>query len=182
MNTWLGISEEIKTFFKEKVAKDFYLQLQETEDNPEMREPYVDLQSLPHKNFTPPDWIQPENSKPYHAPYVLIQTYNLRVNGDTVTMGVRAIFGVYASGIYENDLMADPSLSVPDNKAYVDLMLIIQKAIEVITANPVFGKSQLADNEIRADIYDLDHIWTYAYGYVEFDVQYFTQINSGLNL
>lgn len=171
-NTWLGISEKIKEFFEENVAKDYYLQLQDTEDEPQYREPYVDLQTLPHKNFVPPDWIQPTNAKPYHAPYILIQTHSVRINDDLATMSVRAIFGVYSS---ENNTTSIDTLKVPDNKAYVDLMNVMQKALEAINKNRVFGNAQLADTEITAEIYDTENpTWPFAYGYITFDVQYYT--------
>lgn len=173
MNTWLGISEKIKEFFEENVAKGFYLQLQDTEDDPEYRQPYVDLQNLPHKNFIPPDWIQYPNAKPYYAPYILIQTYNLRINNNIATMSVRATFGVYASGKYETD---NVKLNVPDNKAYIDLMNIMQKAIEAVNSIGAFGNAELSENsEITADVYDMEEPpYPFAYGYLSFDVQYFT--------
>jgi len=181
-NTWLGISEKIKEFFQNYVATGFYLQLQDTEDEPLMREPYVDLQCLPHKNFVPPDWIQPSSGKPYKAPFILIQTHNLRIQSDTVTLGVRAIFGVYASGNYSAD---EPTLILPDNKAYIDLMLIMQRAVEAITTHQTFGNAQIAAGaEVNVDIYDLDApTWPFTYGYITFDVQYRASgITTELNL
>ena len=180
-NTWLGISEKIKEFFKENVAKGFFLQLQDTEEEPEYREPYVDLQTLPHKNFVAPgDWVF-TSSKPFQAPYILIETQNVRINNDVVTMGIRAIFGVYASGNYEAE---DVALIVPDNKAYIDLMNVMQKGMDAVNSIRTFGNAQLAEGtEITADIYDMDTpTYPYAYGYMTFDVQYHTSSSVELNL
>ena len=170
-NTWIGISEKVKEFFENNVAKDFLLQLQDTEDDPQYREPYVDLQTLPHKNFIPPDVIN-YNGKSFQAPYILVQTYNLRTNDDIATLSVRAVFGVYASGNYETE---DLTLNMPDNKAYIDLMNIIQKAMTEVNTKRKFGNAVLTDSDITADIYDLDvPPYPYSYGYMEFDVQYNT--------
>ena len=178
-NTWLGISEKIKEFFINNIAKDFYLQLQDSEDDREYREPYVDLQTLPHKNFVPPNFIQ-YGAKTFQAPCILIETYNVRVDGNKVTMSVRAIFSVYASESYEVD---DVLLKVPDNKAYIDLMNIMQKALTEVSTKGIFGNARLAEGtEITADIYDLDvPPYPYAYGYMTFDVQYHTA-SAELNL
>lgn len=180
-NTWLGVSESIKDFFEDAVKKNAWFQLQDTEDEPQYREPYVGLQNLPHKNFTPPEWFQPETSKPYHAPYILIQTHNLRISGEEATLGVRAVFGVYSSGV---NYAEDVTLNVPDNKAYIDLMNIIQKAITEINNVKSFGGAMLnEDTGITADTYETDTpTWPYAYGYVEFDVDYFTTSSSNYNL
>jgi len=172
MNTWYGISEKIKEFFLEKIAKDFYLQLQDTEDEPITKIPYVELQSMPHKNFTPPDTWLINNKEVCKAPYILIQTGNLRIKNDTVTMAVRAVFGVYSSGNYDTEKL----VNMPDNKSYIDLMLIMQKAIDTINITQTMGNAQIAQySEIVADVYDLDApTYPYSYGYINFDVEYRT--------
>lgn len=170
-NTWLGISEQIKKFFEDKVANDIFLQLQDTEDDPVYRKPCVVLQNFPHKNFSPPDGFSDE----YQAPSILIQTHSLKAKNETITLSVRAIFSVYSSVNYESENLKN---YVPDNKSYADLMIIMQKAIESIRTYQSFGNAILAtDSEITADIYEFElPTWPYGYGFIEFDVQYYSPL------
>ncbi|BAK99710.1 hypothetical protein OBV_25120 [Oscillibacter valericigenes Sjm18-20] len=156
--------DALQAYLKEKVADQILLQRepeQGEESAPREKDSYVHptvpIIRLPHQNFNPAG---------FQVPFLAVCFDSDDDGEDEHTMDIRLVAGVYGGGNYEGDI--DPD-GIPDNKGYLDLINLMEKAkLELLSAGIIGGACRVY-KPVSMKIYDED-TWPCWFGNVTFAV------------
>lgn len=158
--------DALQAYLKEKVADQILLQreLEQGEESaPRKKDSYVHptvpIIRLPHQNFNP---------EGFQVPFLAVCFDSDDDGEDEHTMDIRLVAGVYGGGNYEGDI--DPD-GIPDNKGYLDLINLMEKAkLELLSAGIIGGACRVY-KPVSMKIYDTEEdTWPYWYGNITFAV------------
>lgn len=156
--------DALQAFLKERVAEHILLQrepMQGEESAPTEPDSYVHpsvpIIRLPHQNFNPDG---------FQVPFLAVCFDSDDDGDDEHTMDIRLVAGIYGGGNYEGD--ADPD-GIPDNKGYLDLINLMEKAKLELLSEGIIGGACRVCKPVSMKPYDED-TWPYWYGNITFPV------------
>jgi hypothetical protein len=159
--------EALKSFTEDKIAPAFLLMKEPTlnvdvmdmrEQDTEYVHPYVDICDMPHKNFQPID---------FQCPSILWDFDEAEDSGnygDGRTISIRAHVSTYGGNMYK--AIDGVATKLPDNKAYIDLLNVLEFMYQKMSEDPTIGGKLMIHNPITYGKYD-GAFYPYAYGYIQ---------------
>lgn len=161
--TPLDVLNKVKSFTEEHIAP-FLLMRKEPKktgdimtkpsdtETPEFVHPAVEIGTIPHKNFQPLEFQCP----------MILWTFDETTDAGTYDEGrivrLRANVSAYTSGLYKENTL------LPDNRAFIDLVNVLEKIYQEITKKNVINGVGIM-KPITYGIYD-GVFYPYAYGYL----------------
>jgi hypothetical protein len=120
--------------------------------------PYVDIGTVPHKNFQPLD---------FQCPMILwafdeTQDDGNYTEGRIITL--RAYVSTYGGGVYKS--VDGVQTKIPDNKSYVDLLNVLETMYQQICKDMTAGGKLSLHKPITFGVYD-GAFYPYSYGYFQ---------------
>lgn len=155
--TTLDALNALKKFITEKIASEMLLQKEGTHP-PEYVHPYVELLTLPHKNFTP--------ARDFQVPLIMISLDSAKDDAFENELQIRITFGVYGGGFYKDDNGAETN--IPDGKGYIDLINLIERTKLALAAAGVIEGAGTITRPFSFGTYDTEIVYPYWYGYLSF--------------
>lgn len=133
---------------------------------PKMVTPKVTIGCLPHHNFSlygaPDDMFQ--------APYILVGYEDSELNKEDSEINILIQVCCYTSETYD-----ETSLGMPDNKAFIDLTLLLEYLRSKIMQNECSGS---LESGVRIGTYNVKELtYPYSFGYVSFSVKTIRKTN-----
>lgn len=152
----------LKKFIEEKVASKVLLQKEPNENDipsnePEYVHPYVEIMTLPHKNFTPVN---------FQVPYILIGLTNGTDAANEHPLNIQIQFATYGG-----NMMFKETANIPDSSGFIDLLNLIEKTKHELVQEPTINGCGVVNKPIMYGVYNEQITYPYSYGYLTFDMQ-----------
>ena len=157
----------LKAFTEDKIAPHLLLmkEPQISADVMEMQEqeieyvhPYVDIGDIPHKNFQPLDFQTPM------ILWTFDETEDSGSYSEGRTINIRAYVSTYGGDVYKTQ--DGVATKLPDNKAFIDLMNVLELMYQKISADLTIGGKLQIRKPIIYGKYD-GAFYPYAFGYFQ---------------
>lgn len=148
----------LKALIEEKVASEVLLQKEgDAMSEPEYVHPYVELITLPHKNFTPVN---------FQVPYILIGLSQGTDASDEHPLSIQIQFATYGGNIIFQE-----TANIPDSSGFIDLLNLIEKTKHELIQATVINGCGVIEKPMQYGIYNEQITYPYSYGYLTFDMQ-----------
>lgn len=150
--------QALKKFVEDEVASKILLQKEGIATaEPEYVHPYVELITLPHKNFTPVN---------FQVPYILIGLANGTDAADEHPLSIQMQFATYGG-----DIVFKETANIPDSSGFMDLLNLIETTKQKLIQATVINGRGVVNKPIMYGIYNEQITYPYSYGYMTFDLQ-----------
>jgi len=148
----------IKDFIQKKIIeKNILMQLEETQNGPQYVNPYVEVCSLPHKNFLP---------QGFQVPFIVVMLDDEDDNGNENVYSIRLVFGAYGGGYYKDS--NGSMTTVPDAKGYIDLLNLMDIVKQWLVTSSIINNKTVISKPYKKGMYNDENTWPYWYGYSTF--------------
>lgn len=158
--TILDSLQAIRSFLDSNVAQKILMQNENAED-PSAEgtyvHPTVDVCYFPHRNFEP---------RQFRVPCILVMLDEDDDRDDGSTTAIRLVFGAYGGGNYEGAVTG-----IPDNRGYIDLLNLMEKAKEALLSEGIIIGQCSISRPYKIGMYDTQVTWPYWYGYSIFSAE-----------
>lgn len=126
------------------------------EQEAEYVHPYVEIGTIPHKNFQPLDFQCP----------MILWTFDEASDDETDerTVNIRAYVSTYGGDVYKT--INGEATKLPDNQAFTDLMNLLELMYQKIAADRTIGGKLMIRKPLTYGAYD-GAFYPYAYGYFQ---------------
>lgn len=150
--------QALKKFIEQEVASKILLQKEsDAMSEPEYVHPYVELITLPHKNFTPVN---------FQVPYILIGLANGTDGAEEHPLNIQIQFATYGGNIVFKE-----TANIPDSSGYINLLNLIELTKQKLVQEAVINECGVVNKPIMYGIYSEEITYPYWYGYLTFDLQ-----------
>lgn len=148
--------QSLKKFLESEVANKIKLQ-KELSEPIEYVNPYVATITLPHKNFIPVD---------FQVPHILVGMVsgNDAINENELRIRIQC-------ATYGGDIGFQEKNKIPDEKGYMDLLVLIERIKLKLIEETMVGKNCIVEKPIAYGVYTEEITYPYWYGYLEFSLQ-----------